>query len=57
VNAGSALESDLRPQPAPSIAQAPNQPATAERQLVALWPWLALGALALLLLEWGYIHR
>jgi hypothetical protein len=22
-----------------------------------LWPWLALGALALLMLEWGYIHR
>ena len=58
VNAGSALESNLRPQAAPAFAS----PATSgggipQRQVVDLWPWLALGALAVLMLEWGYIHR
>jgi hypothetical protein len=63
VNAGSAAESDLRHR---ATAQpdrklhfvAPAREADSPRRPVAdLWPWLALGALALLMLEWGYIHR
>lgn len=58
VNAGAAIESDLRPRPVPAIASAAISPqAPARPQARDLWPWLALGALALLLLEWGYIHR
>ena len=62
VNAGSVVESDLR-QPDSAQPEQPPQftaPAQAkDEQLRALdiWPWLALGALALLMLEWGYIHR
>ena len=57
VNAGAAIESDLRPRPAPPIAGADQAAAAPERQMRDLWPWLALGALAVLMLEWGYIHR
>jgi hypothetical protein len=67
VNAGSARESDLRAQRG-SESSAQAEQSTAEwaaplrdtnrsRRLTDLWPWLALGALALLMLEWGYIHR
>ena len=63
VNAGSVVESDLRqpdsapPQSQPEFrapAQANDDP---QRRARDIWPWLALGALALLMLEWGYIHR
>jgi hypothetical protein len=58
VNAGAAIESDLRPGPAPEIASAaPAGDAAPEHTFSDLWPWLALGALALLMLEWGYVHR
>lgn len=58
VNAGTAIESNLRPNPTPRIiTSAPATSAAPERQLNDLWPWLVLGALALLVLEWGYIHR
>ena len=58
VNAGTALEANLYPQPAPPIAEAsPSSNAPAAQQLHDTWHWFALGALALLLLEWGYIHR
>lgn len=58
VNAGAALEANLYPQPAPTIAEAsPSSNAPAAQQLHDTWHWFALGALALLLLEWGYIHR
>lgn len=58
VNAGAALEANLYPQPAPTIAEAsPSSNAPAAQQLRDTWHWFALGALALLLLEWGYIHR
>jgi hypothetical protein len=58
VNAGAPIESDLRPQPAPRIAAGTAAVEVApERQLNDLWPRLALGALALLVIEWGYIHR
>jgi hypothetical protein len=58
VNAGAAIESDLRPQPAPPIAGT-DQPVVGspQREMRDIWPWLALGALAVLMLEWGYIHR
>ena len=58
VNAGAALEANLYLQPAPTIAEAsPSSNAPAAQQLHDTWHWFALGALALLLLEWGYIHR
>lgn len=58
VNAGAALEANLYPQPTPTIAEAsPSSNAPAAQQLRDTWHWFALGALALLLLEWGYIHR
>jgi hypothetical protein len=58
VNAGAAIESDLRPQPAPPVSGADeNLGRPAQREMRDLWPWLALGALAVLMLEWGYIHR
>jgi VWA domain-containing protein/aerotolerance regulator-like protein len=58
VNAGAAIESDLRPRPAPPIADL-DQSATGapQREVRDIWPWLTLGALAVLMLEWGYIHR
>ena len=28
-----------------------------QREVRDIWPWLALAALAVLMLEWGYIHR
>jgi len=58
VNAGAAIESDLRLRPAPPIVgleQAAD--ATPQREVRDIWPWLALAALAVLMLEWGYIHR
>jgi hypothetical protein len=66
VNAGSASESDLRGQTAVAGSQAeqssegwaaPARDTNRSQPLTDLWPWLALGALALLMLEWGYIHR
>jgi Ca-activated chloride channel family protein len=62
VNAGSAAESDLRRRVGIAAASSLQFNAAAgapERraQAIDLWPWLALGALALLMLEWGYIHR
>jgi len=58
VNAGAAIESDLRPRPAPPFVGVDQILAGApERDVRDIWPWLALGALALLMLEWGYIHR
>jgi hypothetical protein len=58
VSAGAEIESNLRPRAALSFA-GPTQSAsgTSQRAVIDLWPWLALGALALLMLEWGYIHR
>lgn len=58
VNAGSPLESDLRPQAPPQL----NGPADAAsgqplRRTFELWPGLALLALLVLSLEWLYTHR
>jgi Ca-activated chloride channel homolog len=68
VNAGSVIESDLRQRMLPTDPSATTEStggwtaplsvsADPQRQMTDLWPWLALGALALLMLEWGYIHR
>jgi Ca-activated chloride channel family protein len=58
VNAGAPIESDLRPGPKPQITSAvPAAHSEPQRQMNDIWPWLALGALAVLMLEWGYLHR
>lgn len=58
VNAGAAIESDLRPRLAPPIVGVEQgADATPQREVRDIWPWLALAALAVLMLEWGYIHR
>jgi hypothetical protein len=68
VNAGSLIESDLRQRTGAADLAGAAEGASGwtaplgvnagpQRQMTDLWPWLALGALALLMLEWGYIHR
>jgi hypothetical protein len=58
VNAGAAIESNLRPQSAPPLRAPGNDPGSASgRQMLDLWPWLALAALLVLALEWAYVLR
>lgn len=63
VNAGSALESDLRPRPLPVAAGGQPAPglsalgAPEGREEQPLWPWLVALALLALFVEWGYVHR
>lgn len=58
VNAGAPLESDLTAQAAPSFSAPPATAADEQRRNgIDLWPWLALAALVVLALEWGYILR
>ena len=58
VNAGAAIESDLRARPAPQLAAADAAAAAPQqRDMRDIWPWLALAALAVLVVEWGYLHR
>lgn len=58
VNAGSPLESDLRPQAPPQLSGAAEAAAAQpQRRTLDLWPWLALLALLVLSLEWLYTHR
>jgi hypothetical protein len=59
VNAGSGLESDLRPRPAPDIVARPLAEVARAEQAAGrdLWPYLALLALAALLFEWVYVQR
>ena len=57
-NAGSPLESDLEPRPAPTVATVPAAPPSdPTAQGRELWPWLALVALAIVFAEWAYVHR
>ncbi|GAB4214812.1 MAG: VWA domain-containing protein [Roseiflexaceae bacterium] len=56
VNAGSPLESDLRPQTPPQLTADAQGEASSQRRVLELWPWLALGALVVLGLEWLYTH-
>jgi Ca-activated chloride channel family protein len=62
VSAGSQLESDLRSvaQSSPSVPSdwaAAEDATSQQRHARDIWPWLALAALAILMLEWGYVHR
>ncbi|ABU58061.1 vWA domain-containing protein [Roseiflexus castenholzii] len=58
VNAGAAIESNLRPQNAPPLRAPGTDPGSAAgRQTLDLWPWLALAALLVLALEWAYVLR
>jgi Ca-activated chloride channel homolog len=58
VNAGAAIESDLRPRAAPPLVGVDQRAVGGpQREVRDIWPWLALAALAVLMLEWGYIHR
>jgi hypothetical protein len=67
VNAGTPLESNLQPRPlftdlAINPITAPERGASTSAQAPEpagqpLWPWLALAALAVIVLEWLYIHR
>lgn len=59
VNAGSPIESNLQEQPAPSVAGMAPPSATEGEEFSAreteqqpLWSWVALGVLALLMVEW-----
>lgn len=56
VNAGAALESDLTPRELPrTIGGSPATTGPADEQR-SLWPWLAGGALVVMLVEWLYVH-
>ena len=56
VNAGAAGESNLAPRPAPQLSTPESAPGGAPQRLMAdIWPWLALGALGVLALEWLYV--
>ncbi|MEM8535340.1 MAG: VWA domain-containing protein, partial [Chloroflexota bacterium] len=58
VNTGTALESDLQTQPAPTFSHAVTQSDDiVERRMADLWPWLVLAALIVLAFEWGYVLR
>ncbi len=58
VNAGAAIESNLRPQSAPPLRAPGTDPGSASnQQMLDLWPWLALAALLVLALEWAYVLR
>jgi len=59
VNAGAAIESNLRPQGAPPLRAPGNDPGSASGQhMIDLWPWLAGTALFILAIEWVYVlHR
>lgn len=59
VNAGAAIESNLRSQNAPPLRAPATDPGSGAsgRQMMDLWPWLALGALLVLALEWAYVLR
>jgi len=64
VNAGTPIESDLRPRAIPpdlgmtvaaTEAAADGEPVRRERQ--PFWPWLAVAALIVMVVEWVYVHR
>lgn len=58
VSAGNALESNLTPQPDPSIIGTADDPGgTPQTQKIDLWPWFVAVALAVLVLEWAYVLR
>lgn len=57
VNAGAAVESDLRSRTLPSAAVSAPASGLAEGATARpLWPWLVVLALAVMLIEWTYVH-
>jgi hypothetical protein len=56
VNAGAAVESDLRPRPVPEAPPPPAAAFSADANQRPLWPWLAAAALLVMLVEWLYVH-
>jgi hypothetical protein len=65
VNAGTPLESDLRPNALPTTAspyialdtsEAPAAPEDSRSEPQPIWPWLALAALVVITVEWLYVH-
>ncbi|MGQ9826790.1 MAG: vWA domain-containing protein [Roseiflexus sp.] len=58
VNAGAAIESNLRPQSAPPLRAPGSDPGRASGQhMIDLWPWLSVAALIILMIEWVYVLR
>jgi hypothetical protein len=58
VNAGAALESDLQPQPPPTLTTNTSEGAgSSQHNTTDIWPWLAFAAIIILVLEWGYTLR
>jgi len=59
VNAGAAIESNLRPQSALPLRAPGNDPGSASggQHVIDLWPWLAGAALIILAIEWVYVLR
>jgi Ca-activated chloride channel homolog len=57
VNAGAAVESDLRPRVLPAPASVATTSGMSEADLARpIWPWLAALALLVMLIEWTYVH-
>jgi hypothetical protein len=65
VNAGTPLESDLRPNALPTTAtpyialdtsEAPAESAASRSEPQPVWPWLTLAALLVITVEWLYVH-
>lgn len=64
VNAGSPLESDLRPRALPSdlgviagITIPGMEGESARREQQPIWSWIAIAALVVMVIEWVYVHR
>lgn len=57
VNAGAAVESDLRPRILPAPAPVATTPGLGDADLARpIWPWLAALAMLVMLIEWTYVH-
>jgi hypothetical protein len=56
VNAGAPIESDLAPQELPATTTAAPAAVGLDDSRRSRWPWLAAGALTVMLVEWLYVH-
>lgn len=57
VSAGGVGEADLRRRGGVPMVGAEGPSDVVQLRVSDVWPWLGVGALALLMLEWGYVHR